>query len=110
MAMTNDGTAIMLTDSTAITRSARVPLLMAARQPSGMPSRAAQPIPAAIRASVNGICSATVISTERWVRTSVPRSPVTDAAEEARDLDQDGLIQAHFHTKGFAQFRSGERP
>ena len=32
------------------------------------------------------------------------------AAKEARDLDQDRLIQAHFHTKGFTQFWSGERP
>ena len=74
--------------------------LHAAKQPSGMPSSAAQPMPAAISARVKGICSDTVTRTGAVGEDVGAEIAGHDAAEKARDLHHDGLVEAHLDAEG----------
>ena len=85
----------MLTESTPTSRSASEPRRTAAKQPSGMPSSADQPMLAAISASVKGSCSITVTQHRAVGQHVGAEIAGDDAAEEARDLHDDRLVEAH---------------
>ena len=70
----------------------QVPRLIAEMTPSGTPTSAAIASAAKVSWTVAGSCEAIWLVTSRPVTNEVPRSPDTEACQEAAVLDQERVV------------------